>query len=52
MYGLKVKINALKGKGKELSSILLEAANLMENESTCRLYIIGLEAELDDGSMG
>ncbi|NHF58523.1 antibiotic biosynthesis monooxygenase [Flavobacteriaceae bacterium TP-CH-4] len=42
-YGLHGKLTAKEGKGQELSSILLEAAKLMESAKGCRLYAVGVD---------
>ena len=39
-YGLHNKLNAIEGKGLELSKILLEAADLLANAEGCQLYLI------------
>ena len=47
-YGLHGKLVAQKGKGEELSKILLEAAALMKTAKGCHLYIVGIDNENPD----
>ena len=42
-YGLHGKLTAKEGKGKELSTILLEASELMESAKGCRLYAVSMD---------
>ncbi|MEQ9310779.1 MAG: putative quinol monooxygenase [Balneolaceae bacterium] len=44
-YGLQGKLFAQSGKGNELASILVEAAELMKSAKGCHIYIVGQQAE-------
>ena len=44
-YGLHGKIKALAGKGDNLASILLEAANLVATAQGCRLYLVSRDSQ-------
>lgn len=44
-YGLHGKLKALAGKGDNLASILLEAANLVATAQGCRLYLVSRDPQ-------
>jgi len=45
-YGLHGKLTAQEGKVEELSSILLQAADLMKNADGCHLYMVSVDDSL------
>jgi len=45
MYGLHGKLVAKEGNRKELSEILLEAANLMKSAEGCHLYAVSIDED-------
>ncbi len=47
-YGLHGKLQAKKGKGEELSNILLEASNLVSQLRGCLLYVISRDVQDKD----
>lgn len=47
-YGLFGKLVAQKGKGEDLSKILLGAASLMKTAQGCQLYVVGFNKEYPD----
>ena len=44
-FGLHGSLKALPGKGAELGSILMEAAQVLEAIKGCHLYLISIDAE-------
>ncbi|MEM8896756.1 MAG: antibiotic biosynthesis monooxygenase [Bacteroidota bacterium] len=47
-YGLHGKLQALSGKGEELSRILLEASQLVSTAKGCHLYLVSTDAHDSD----
>ena len=47
-YGLHGKLKAVKGKGKQLSSLLLQASSLMSNAKGCQLYLVSIDKKDTD----
>ena len=47
-YGLTGKLQAQTGKGPELASILMRAAELMHQAKGCYLYVVGLDKQDPD----
>jgi quinol monooxygenase YgiN len=44
-YGMHVRFAAKPGRGDELEAILLEAAQGLEQDAECRLYVVSRSAE-------
>lgn len=47
-YGLQGKLFAQSGKGDELASILVEAAELMKSAKGCHIYVVGQQVDEKD----
>ncbi len=47
-FGLHSRLKAAKGKGEELSSILLKAADLVAKVKGCQLYLVSQDAQNKD----